>query len=181
MWQQENCQNSLQLYDFESCFFLEKNLILDRDPAKIQTMSQTFLLADDDSDDHELFQAALAEINRSIVFDKVLDGLQLINQLLEKNQSKPDIIFLDLNMPLMNGWRCLEALKGIENTKDIPVIIYSTSDQQLEEKKAEEMGALCFLKKPASFKTLINILSVVSDHLRGGSLVNLRSEIRKLA
>jgi CheY-like chemotaxis protein len=144
-------------------------------------MSQTFLLADDDSDDHELFQAALAELNRSIVFDKVLNGLQLINQLLEKNQSKPDIIFLDLNMPLMNGWRCLEALKGIENTKDIPVIIYSTSDQQLEEKKAEEMGALCFLKKPASFNTLINILSVVSDHLRGGSLVNLRSEIRKLA
>jgi CheY-like chemotaxis protein len=144
-------------------------------------MSQTFLLADDDHDDHELFQAALAEISRSIVFDKALNGLQLINQLLEEGQTKPDIIFLDLNMPLMNGWRCLEALKGLENTKDIPVIIYSTSDQQLEEKKAEEMGALCFVKKPESFNTLIAMLATVSDHLRHGSLTNLRMAMRKFS
>lgn len=142
-------------------------------------MSQTFLLADDDSDDHELFAAALAELDRSIVFDKALDGLQLINQLIEQKVARPDIIFLDLNMPLMNGWRCLEALKKIEEIKHIPVIIYSTSDQQLEEQRAEEMGALCFLRKPESFSTLISILSTISDHLHGGSLVNLRSAIRK--
>ncbi|MEO8174372.1 MAG: response regulator [Sediminibacterium sp.] len=136
-------------------------------------MSQTFLLADDDTDDVELFQAALNDIDTTIHFEKALNGLQLLNRLLEQSATRPDIIFLDVNMPVMNGWKCLEAMKQQEELQDIPVIIYSTSDQQNEEQRAKELGALCYIKKPENYTRLKSILSIVNSHVTTGSFADL--------
>ena len=85
---------------------------------------KTFALADDDSDDAALFSEALLEINPEIVVEKASNGLELLHKMKDGHFSFPDIIFLDINMPEMNGWDCLSELKSNPELKDVLVIMY---------------------------------------------------------
>jgi len=125
-------------------------------------------LADDDRDDAELFDEALSTINASIKFKHVDDGQQVFHFLLNSPTSKPDIIFLDLNMPAMSGWQCLAKLKNDPLLKDIPVIMYSTSSNPREKEIAMELGAIGFVTKPTDFRVLTKILEAVLKNIDGG-------------
>ncbi len=128
-------------------------------------MKKIFLLADDDGDDTELFREALEAIDPLIVCYCVTDGKQVLEILGNKEFEKPQIIFLDINMPGMNGWECLTELKKNEPYKDIPVIMYSTSSHQSEANIAMDLGALCFFTKPSDFVELKDILKVIAANL----------------
>lgn len=127
-------------------------------------MKKIFLLADDDRDDKEIFCEALEAIDPSIVCYCVTNGKQVLEILGNKEFEKPQIIFLDINMPGMNGWQCLTELKKDEH-RDIPVIMYSTSSHSREANIAIDMGALCFFTKPSSFVELRDILKVIAANL----------------
>jgi CheY-like chemotaxis protein len=86
-----------------------------------------FLLIDDDTDDWELFSEALAAVDPIIVCHHATGGADAFNRLRNREFSTPDIIFLDINMPVMDGWQFLTQLKSEEALRHIPVIIYSTS------------------------------------------------------
>ena len=73
-------------------------------------MIKRFLLIDDDRDDRELFVEALAEIDDAILCDLAEDGREAINKLESKTFARPNVIFLDVNMPVMSGWECLLQL-----------------------------------------------------------------------
>src|SRR6266487_683666 len=94
-----------------------------------------FLLADDDADDQQLFKEALNEIDKSIRCLTASSGEEALNKLKTDLKQLPDYIFLDLNMPRMNGLECLVEIKKTNTLKHIPVIIYSTSSA---EKDVEE-------------------------------------------
>ena len=128
-------------------------------------MKKIFLLADDDRDDTELFREALDEIDPLIVCYCVTNGKQVLEILGNKEFEKPQIIFLDINMPGMNGWECLTKLKTNEQHKDIPVIMYSTSSHKRETNTAIDLGALCFFSKPSDFVELKDILKVIAEIL----------------
>ncbi|MBC7485318.1 MAG: response regulator [Cytophagaceae bacterium] len=70
------------------------------------------------------------------------DSLTLLQEI------KPSIIFLDINMPGMNGWDCLTKLKSREKLKHIPAIMYSASSHKAEVDKAFTVDALSFFAKP---------------------------------
>lgn len=122
---------------------------------------KTFLLVEDDSDDTELFTEAIEAADASVRFYSATDGKDALAKLSAKAIGAPDIIFLDINMPDMNGWQFLNKLKGDRVLKDIPVIMYSTSSQMKDIKNASDSGALCFFTKPNSFLQLKKILEVV--------------------
>ena len=124
-------------------------------------MIRNFLLADDDHDDTDLFYEALKDIDSSIEFNFATNGKELIAKL-HTGKIDPQIIFLDINMPEMNGWECLETLKKEKGLKDIPVIMYSTSSGTLYGRKAVKSGALCFYEKPPSFLKLREFLELIS-------------------
>jgi CheY-like chemotaxis protein len=128
-------------------------------------MVKTFLLADDDPDDVAIFREALFIIDPNIVFYFANNGRVALEKLGDKDLEEPDIIFLDINMPVMNGWECLTKLKLSESYNDIPVIIYSTASYKREIEKAFDLGALCFFTKPTDFKELIINLRAISDNL----------------
>ena len=130
-------------------------------------MEKIFLLADDDADDRDLFCEALATIDASIKCYCATDGNKVLEILQNKELINPQIIFLDINMPGMNGWECLTLLKDKEEYKHIPVVIYSSSTNQSEAKKALDLGALCFFTKPIYFKELEDILNVFLTNLDG--------------
>jgi CheY-like chemotaxis protein len=135
-----------------------------------------FLLADDDRDDAELFSEALSTVNPSIKFHHVEDGQEVFQFLLTSKIEKPDVIFLDLNMPAMSGWQCLAKLKNDTALKNIPVIMYSTSSNPREKEIAIELGATGFVTKPTDFKVLTKILETISANL-GSDLRRILKEI----
>ena len=122
----------------------------------------TFLLADDDADDKTLFCEALSEIDPAIVCHTASDGKEALEILSEKQIKKPNIIFLDINMPVMDGWQCLGRLKEHMDHKDIPVIMYSTSSYQRDIELALQGGAFCFFTKPSDYRELRNILKLIA-------------------
>lgn len=138
-------------------------------------MIRKFLLVDDDQDDTELFHEALRNIDNSIEFHYAQDCRQIIS-LLKKGDLHPEVIFLDINMPDMNGWDCLSILKNDQQLRDIPVIMYSTSSVNLDGKKALNKGAVCFLEKPPSFLKLKDFLAKLTT----ASSENLALELRKI-
>src|SRR5215212_1458528 len=89
-------------------------------------MKKVCFLIDDDVDDQEIFALALNEVNERFQCEVANNGYEGLQQL-KKMNCLPDYIFLDLNMPKMNGKECLKELKKTERLKAIPVIIYTTS------------------------------------------------------
>ena len=120
--------------------------------------STTIMLVDDDEDDQELFVEALKEIKGFSLYGIASDGLEAINKL-EHQSTKPDYIFMDINMPKMNGMQCLKELKQRFEVKDIPVFMLSSATDQSE--LALATGASAFLKKSADYQTLHNDIEKV--------------------
>jgi DNA-binding NtrC family response regulator len=136
-------------------------------------MIKRFFLADDDEDDTSLFAEALMNIDPAIEFDSAKNGKQLLEKL-ENISAVPEVIFLDINMPEMNGWEALKNLKMSNDFCDIPVIMYSTSSSIKDGKKAIESGALGFYEKPPSFLQLKDFLEKVT----ASTLAELQSTLK---
>ena len=128
-------------------------------------MSKVFLLADDDTDDAELFKEALSVADSSAIFYHARDGQEVLDMLEDSNLEDPNFIFLDINMPVLNGWECLSKLKSDKAYNNIPVIIYSTASHQREIDIAFNLGASCFFTKPKDFKELKVNLKVLVDNV----------------
>jgi CheY-like chemotaxis protein len=117
----------------------------------------TVLLVDDDQDDVDLFCEALKEVDKSIICLTAHNGIQALSILDADLFETPDFIFLDINMPLMNGIQCLEKIRKADRLKDIHVTMYTTSKDQREYHRCIELGA-DFLVKPSNYTTLIAVL-----------------------
>lgn len=131
-------------------------------------------MIDDDEDDRLLFRLALEETDRSVRFATAQNDKQ-VRELLKDESDLPDLIFLDLNMPVKSGWEFLAEFKDHPVHRDIPVIIYSTSSSRRDIARARELNALCFLVKPDDFSDLKRFLEVVVNK----SKADLLSELRK--
>lgn len=108
-------------------------------------------------DDQEIFTSALAFIDNSIVCNIAPNGYEGIMQLKDM-ALLPDLIFLDLNMPMMNGVQFLREVKATERLKDIPVIIYSTASDNRTIEETKQLGAHDFISKPEKFSELVGLL-----------------------
>lgn len=121
-------------------------------------INRIFLLADDDADDAFLFCEAIGLLGPAVECRTAENGSGLFKQLSETGDSMPDMIFLDINMPVMNGWDCLVKLKENELYRPITTIMYSTSSNPRDVEKAYELGAALFITKPDNFNELCRIL-----------------------
>lgn len=123
--------------------------------------------ADDDEDDRMFFAEAMHEIFPDINMKLFHNGEVLITYILSTITAGivPKLIFLDLNMPIMNGFECLSVLKNNTLLSKIPVVIYSTSSSETDRKKILEMGAVRFITKEISFKKMLVQLKTTMDDL----------------
>ena len=112
--------------------------------------SKTFYLIDDDEDEQYVFELALADIDKAARLIWRPDAQLAINELNGLSQ-KPDYIFIDVNMPRLGGWQCLELIRNIPYFSETPIAIYSTSASQSmrgNESRAALVSA-CINKKPS--------------------------------
>jgi DNA-binding response OmpR family regulator len=122
--------------------------------------TKTLLLAEDDEDDYVLFCEAIKDFPGSLKLNWVKNGEELMAAL---KHDKTDIIFLDINMPLKNGFECLTEIRRDRDLKETPVIIYSTSDDSKLIDWMYNAGANLYLCKPTDFKKLKSrILKAIS-------------------
>lgn len=118
-------------------------------------------LIDNDEEDHEIFRMAMEEVDPDILCYFADNGISAINKLKNEEAFKPSCIFIDMNMPLMNGNECLQEIKKIERLHEVPVYIYSTAADPVTIAKAKQSGAADIIIKPASFKGLTELLSTL--------------------
>jgi CheY-like chemotaxis protein len=116
--------------------------------------SLSILIADDDAEDREIFTEAIHDVAPQVSIDIATNGQQLMQMLTMEDAPLPQIIFLDLNMPLKNGHECLEEIRSNKRLKHIPVIIYSTSTSREHIDETFRRGASFYMPKPDSFHDL---------------------------
>lgn len=116
-------------------------------------------LIDDDLDDQEIFHMAMQEFNGSIQCYFADNGVRALETLRKDESFLPNCIFIDINMPRMNGIECLEQIKSIARLKPVPVCMFSTSADPAVIARTKELGANDFIVKPASISVLSQLLS----------------------
>ncbi len=126
----------------------------EKEPVKI-------LLAEDDTEDQELFLDALQEAQISSEVTAVENGQELLDTLRDESQGDPDIIFIDVNMPVKDGKQALEEIKKDDELRDIPAVMLSTWDHPSDIEDAFGKGADLYVQKPSSFAGFVLVLKKV--------------------
>ena len=123
-------------------------------------------LCDDDVDDLEIVQVALIQNSYKGPVKTVLNGQALMDDLHNINgQQKPDVILLDLNMPLKDGFKVLKEIKGDPKFNTIPVIVLTSSSNKNDEIRCIELGCRYFFKKPFSMQEYQSVIMVVKGFI----------------
>lgn len=126
----------------------------EKEPVKI-------VLAEDDKDDQEIFIEALDAAKIPSEVTTVENGKELVDHLKAGQEPKPDIIFVDVNMPVKGGKEVLAEIKSDEKLKEIPTVMLSTSDHPRDIEDTFNNGANLYIQKPNSFTSFILILKKV--------------------
>lgn len=115
---------------------------------------------DDDADDQEMFKNAVSAISDHVELTIRENGFELLTAL-NSTHSYPNVIFLDLNMPVKNGYEVLKEIRASEKIKNLPVIIFTTADHADAIEVARKLGASLYISKPSTFSSLKNIVKYV--------------------
>ncbi len=115
------------------------------------------LFADDDTDDTNTFLEAFGELNLDVDIHTVRNGRETLDYL-DNSEPIPDILFLDMNMPVMGGRECLVNIRQNERYKDLCICMYSTATDENDVEELLVSGANVCIKKPHDFNVLKRIL-----------------------
>jgi CheY-like chemotaxis protein len=118
-------------------------------------------LIDDDQDDQEIFCMAVESVNKDIMCITVSDCVEALSMLKADKELMPDFIFIDVNMPKMNGIECLTHLVTMEHLKVSKIYMYSTTSEENSVKTCKQLGAIDFIVKPPSIVVLREKLSEI--------------------
>ena len=121
-------------------------------------MEKKVFLLDDDHDEHEIFQSALQRVDEQVDFNAASDWHEASGIL---TNFRPNFIFVDLNMPKMDGFSCIMEIRKIPALQNVPIYIYSTGITEKDGKKAISAGATSYIIKPASFLDLCKTLKKI--------------------
>jgi two-component system response regulator len=122
----------------------------------------TILMVDDDIDDQNFVKMAVNKFSSGIKINFVDNGMLAIDFL--NRQENPNLIILDLNMPQKNGKEVLNYIKTNDKLKQIPVLIYTTTNSPEEINKVYRLGANSFLTKPRDFKDVTSAIGLICSY-----------------
>lgn len=126
------------------------------------------LLLEDELSDAYLVKMALKEGKVLAHLHHVVDGregLDFLNKTEKYAEApRPDLIFLDLNMPRMNGSEFLAAIKADERFKSIPVVVLTTSDFEKDVICSYQLGATSYITKPVDMPQFIKAIQQIGDY-----------------
>lgn len=118
----------------------------------------TIFYTDDDEDDLSIFADAVESLSKKITLQTYTGGDKLLKAIYNPPPT-PNVVFLDLNMPGKNGFDVLVELRNNDANNDIPVIIFSTSNEPGIIEKCRSLGANYFVTKPVLMSDIIKIIN----------------------
>ncbi|MGE5300510.1 MAG: response regulator [Acidobacteriota bacterium] len=127
--------------------------------------SRPILLVEDDAVDQMLLQRALSTLrikNRLDVASNGEEALELLSR--SKGEDRPCIIMIDLNMPRMNGFEFLKALRQDESLRMIPVIVLTTSKEQKDVKESYRLGVAGYMAKPVDYLQFVELVKTIDRY-----------------
>ncbi len=137
----------------------------------LKTNPTRILIAEDDEDDRLLMQEALQASARDAEVRFVEDGEDLSEYLGRRGAyaepgaaPRPHLILLDLRMPRKDGWEVLAELKGDPDLRSIPVVVFSTSNAEIDVRRSYELGASSYITKPRNYRALADGVSGIEHY-----------------
>jgi len=130
----------------------------------------SILMADDDEDDRMMAEEAMEEIDSCGQIRFAENGQELLQKLRDCSPEgavqkiRPDIILLDLNMPVKDGREALQEIKADPDLRQIPVVILTTSNAEEDISLTYDLGASSFITKPSSYEGLVKIMQSLTSY-----------------
>lgn len=125
-----------------------------KNPFNMSNNFYNIILADDDEDDRMLFREALDELALQTKLLLFKHGQELLDYLFQPEIELPNVVFIDLNMPIKNGMECLNEIRNNPKLKNLYIAIYSTSSSEIDIKNTYLNGASIYINKPNCFNKL---------------------------
>lgn len=123
------------------------------------TINKCCVFISDDPIDQAIFTHALKDVAPRTICFTMPNGWDALNIMMEE-KIRPNYIFVELEMPKMNGLEFLQAIKKNEELKDIPVIVHSTTPQPHQIIALKEYGALAIYFRPYEYYSICNMLNL---------------------
>lgn len=124
------------------------------------------LLVDDNIGDVVLTKEALKGAEFPNRVSVVRDGCEAIEYLRRTgkfaNATRPDFVLLDINMPRKNGCEVLEEVRKDEDLRLLPIVILTSSEAEDDIRRAYELGANCFVTKPADIDEMVKVVQAIN-------------------
>lgn len=124
------------------------------------------LWAEDGLDDQYLIKHALGQLADKATVQFVEDGVQALEQL---RGALPDLLVLDINMPVLDGLETLRRVRQDERTKALPVVVFSTGREEQAVAASRQLGALEYLQKPFHYADFTTAVGRILELARKGS------------
>jgi two-component system response regulator len=131
--------------------------------------SPVVLLVDDDSNDEELARVALERAGIEHRLLVMRDGAEALDWLFGRGQHvgrdpalKPRVVLLDLKLPKVSGLEVVEALRKDERTRLLPIVVFTSSNEERDLKESYRLGANAYVRKPIDFGEYKKLLADVS-------------------
>jgi two-component system, chemotaxis family, response regulator Rcp1 len=128
---------------------------------------RVILYVEDDNAAFLLAEIILKEQNPSPQLIRASDGAQALAMLRRfpphEDAPRPDLILLDLNLPKKTGLEVLAELKGCEELRSIPVVVFSTSASRSDVSDSLALGAHDYVRKPSSFHAFVEAMKLASS------------------
>ena len=128
---------------------------------KLLTKNLHVLFVDDDSDEAYLFNEAIEQLGFPVEISKAQDGNDLMRVLSSGKEPLPDLLFLDLNMPHKDGVETLKEIRANDTFNELPVIIFSTSDNKSHTEACYQYGANLYIVKPETFDQILEMVKQI--------------------
>ena len=131
------------------------------------------LLVDDNPADSDLIGDVLSRSSRRFYIHSVTDGVEAIGFLRRSGKHAealpPDLVILDLNLPMKDGRAVLAEVKADPLLKKIPITIFSTSEAPQDIIRSYELGANCYVRKPGNLSEYIAAVTSIGDFWFGSA------------
>jgi CheY-like chemotaxis protein len=129
-----------------------------------QQILKPILLVEDDTVDAMAVKRAFNYLHVKNELVHVTNGEEALEYLKNKDNAKPQVILLDLNMPRMNGIEFMKIAKADDNLKNIPVIILTTSKAEQDRVETFNLGIAGYIVKPVDHENFIDVMSKVHQY-----------------
>lgn len=130
------------------------------------TKETEIMLIEDKEDDILLAKLALNTLSIKTTLSSQKTGLEALKEIksrLDKKAKLPNLIILDINLPILNGLDVLKEMNSLDIVNSIPVVIFTSTDSKEDIKECYKLGARKFIKKPNNINDLKNIMGLIME------------------